>query len=79
MKKTIELTVDIPDWANWLAVDSGGAVYVYREKPIQKFGCWDLPSIKYNDDESFEEIGRVVSFPKNWDWSKTLRRLKDYR
>ena len=36
MKKTIEAIVEIPDWANWLAVDSGGEVYVYREKPIKK-------------------------------------------
>ena len=29
-----------PDWAQWVATDSDGAVWFYEEKPVAEFAAW---------------------------------------
>ena len=47
---------DIPEWVNWLARDNNGALYGYRNKPVECFDMWGVAG----DSNDFEEV--VVSF-----------------
>lgn len=73
MRKTIELTLEFSDWAEWVAVDEDGSVFEYAEEPHCGQHQW-IPvgvfSRKFRIDDCL---------PKDWDWRNTKRRLKDYR
>ena len=78
MKKEILLTVDLPDWAEWLAVDSDGDIYVYSVEPDPEgsiFGVWDHAD---RENIKIDRVGNIEMFPV-FNYEKTLRRLKDYR
>ena len=47
---------DIPEWVNWLARDNNGALYGYRNKPVEGLDMWGVTG----DSNDFEEA--VVSF-----------------
>lgn len=35
---------NVPDWANWVAVDSDGEVYAFENKPTIDEGVWEITS-----------------------------------
>ena len=47
---------EIPEWVNWLARDNNGALYGYRNKPVEGLDMWGVTG----DSNDFEEV--VVSF-----------------
>ena len=47
---------DIPEWVNWLARDANGALYGYRNKPVEGLDMWGVTG----DSNDSEEV--VVSF-----------------
>ena len=47
---------DIPEWVNWLARDNNGALYGYRNKPVEGLDMWGVTG----DSDDFEKV--VVSF-----------------
>lgn len=61
---------DLPDWANWVATDSDGDVYVYEEEPILQDDIFDVP---WQTGTEFKRINTVKP-PK--DWRSTKRKIK---
>ena len=51
-----DVKFDIPEWVNWLARDNNGALYGYRNKPVEGLDMWGVTG----DSNDFEEV--VVSF-----------------
>ena len=60
---------NVPGWANWVAMDNCGAVYVYEQKPFKARISWDIKDIG-----SHLHIGRSKNLPVTW-WKETLRKL----
>ena len=51
-----DVKFDIPEWVNWLARDNNGALYGYRNKPVEGLDMWGVTG----DSDDFEKV--VVSF-----------------
>ena len=59
---------ELPDWAEWVAVDKIGDVYIYELEPYAGEDVW------WWQEGSLEEIINVVGPPA--DWTQTKRRIK---
>ena len=58
----VEITVEIPEWTNWIAVDKNGEVYAYENKPTITDGVWDHMRPEYGEMELLYKSKP----PKNW-------------
>ncbi len=61
-------SVELPDWANWIAQDADGAVWAYEAEPNQQDYGW------YEN-----EVGRIAPLGRTvppLDWQTTLRRIR---
>lgn len=71
MKKvTVEgVEFEVPDEANWIAVDESESAYWYVEEPEKAlwFKCWDL--FRFGTGHGY--LGKVPVA----DWGKTLKKI----
>lgn len=69
-----KIQVPVPDWANWVAQDSYGWWYCFREKPTPNVSCWLQP----REDRSPHRIYPTGPDPvaQNADnWQETLQAI----
>lgn len=63
----------IPEWANWVATDADGEVWVYQEKPVAKVKAF------YNEGVNAEAIclDIMVNFCEHMCWRYSCLKLKE--
>jgi hypothetical protein len=66
------LTMEVPYWVRYTAIDSDGKIFGYSHKPLRKSHEWWPPSV-YNYSI---HLGQILYFPSGWDWENTLREVK---
>ena len=58
-KLKMEIELDIPDEASWLAQDKDGAWYAYEYEPYRELNLW-------KSDDQYWHVGSSAS-PTNWE------------
>ena len=71
--KTINLEIQVPDWAEWVAMDEGGYWCAFSTKPeIQETGWWRL------DEGSQITLTKMTPPAIGYgevDWQQSLRKV----
>ncbi len=74
-QKQISVTIDIPEWANWVAQDFDSEIWFYLNDPVKDSKYWS----PRNEDESAEASLLLFSDnAPNWENSKIDLRENDF-
>ncbi len=75
-QKQISVTIDIPEWANWVAQDYDGDIYFYEEDPTTENDKYWNVGVKNTDMEMAAIY--VADVSTNWQNSKIDLRENDF-
>lgn len=73
-QKQISVTIDIPEWANWVAQDYDGDIYFYNDTPELYFDYWNADT----DAKQLEIAFTTDMQSVNWQNSKIDLRENDF-
>lgn len=73
-QKQISVTIDIPEWANFVAQDNDGYIYFYNDTPELYFDYWNADT----DAEQLEIAFTTDRILANWQNSKIDLRENDF-
>lgn len=64
--KEITLTIQVPDWAGWIAMDKDGHIFCFEAKPIavRDLGRWFFLA---GESDKYQCIGFTCLYKKNWE------------
>lgn len=71
--KLHEITMMLPDWATYVAIDENGNMHAHSQEPLLNFSnqCWDSPKC--------ELIGSIIGYrvdTNTFDWTKSKQKLR---
>lgn len=71
--KPHEITIMLPDWATYVAIDENGKMHAHSQEPLldMQSQCWSSPRSEF--------IGHILNYRINsnmFDWTKSKQKLK---
>lgn len=76
MLNTVTLTIQLKDWAGWIAQDRNGTWYQFQLEP-SSYDFGDDTAYWGRDDDDEGEIAIICLGTPNPSWKETLKEIKN--